>query len=368
MSVVDRREVPAVEPPTEGAAIGDPPTARALAGLRLPLVVLPAAALAFGVPAAVLAAAGMGGLLVAMLTIAALAFVIAAMVAVATSGFWLRPATRLLRTQPWREARVRVYRPTKGFPRAKLHVRTPDGAALGLLAPALPWAAQQVLARTGRVWLVGPDARGWVAIRSAGLALPLGPARVTAEDVSTGYEIGVEQQVPREAPLAAADAVLARAIAGPRRRSRTDLIAPSALLVFAAVAVVDLLRRGVRTDGVELFALVSLATLAILGLLLWRVGQVRHWVGVDRLLAAGPWTPTPVELAPDAHGSRRPTGRATLPDGSTAPVVFRRASRPLLANIAATGLMWTAGPARPGEDVAAGLPGYPFLGLVRVGP
>ncbi|MGQ0840495.1 hypothetical protein [Actinokineospora sp.] len=369
MSKVDRhsqREAPAVEPPTNRPAIEDQPTARALRSLRIPLFVLPFAALLFGVPAIVL---DIGWIVIALLTIAALAFVIATMLTIAISGFWIGPATRLLRAHPWRPATVKVFRPTRGFPRAKLVVREADGEPLNLLAPALPWPVQQLFARTGKLWLVGPDAKGWVALRSAGLALPLGQARVTKEDVASGYEIDVEQPAPVRIPLAANDAVLSRIIAAPRRRSRTELIAPSLLLVFAIVVVVDLVRRGIRADQVDLAVFVGLATLGIAALLGWRVRKVRYWAKVDRLLGAGPWTSVPVDL-PEPDDVRRATvtARATLPGGQAVSVTLPRASHALLANVAGTGQLWVAGVPRAGGEAVAGLPGYPFLNLAKFGP
>ncbi|MGW5050793.1 hypothetical protein [Actinokineospora sp. NPDC004072] len=348
-------EVPAAEPPTDGPALADPATARALRALRLPLVTLPLAALVCAVPAVLL-----DSLASALLTIAALAFVLGAMIAVATTGFWIRPAAKLLRTEPWRPAKVRVYRQLKGLPRTPLRLREPDGATVDLLAPALSWSAQQVLARTGAVWLVGPDARGWAAIRARGLVLPLGQARTTDTDIGAGYQLSPVQTNPAGAATAADDAVLARAIAGPRRRSRTDLLAPLLLLAFAVFVLVDLLRRGV-SGRVELLVGLIAATALILGLLAWRVHRLRHWTRVHQLLSAGPWTSAPVELADD-----RASGRVTLPDGATATIRFTRASPALLANIAATGQLWTAGPPACGP-VAVGLPGYPFLTVARIG-
>ncbi|UVS76421.1 hypothetical protein [Actinokineospora sp. UTMC 2448] len=348
-------EVPAAEPPTDGVALADPATARALRGLRLPLVTLPVAAAVSGVPAILLS-----GLASALLTIAALAFVIGTLIVIATTGFWIGPATKLLRTRPWRPARVRVYRALKGLPRTPLRLREPDGTTVDLLAPALSWSAQQVLARTGAVWIVGPDERGWAAIRSPGLALPLGQARVADIDVGAGYQISPVQASPRSAATAAEDAVLARAIAGPRRRSRTDLVAPALLLAFAVFVLVDLLRRGVAGRAELLVGLIA-ATALIVGLLAWRVHRLRHWGTVQRLLSAGPWTRVPATLAED-----RATAEVKLPDGRTATVRFHRPSQALLANIAATGQLWTAGPPADGP-VAVGLPGYPFLAVARIG-
>ncbi|MFC5285431.1 hypothetical protein ACFPM7_00045 [Actinokineospora guangxiensis] len=351
-------EVPAAEPPGGGVAVDDPATARALRALRLPLIVLPVSAAVFAVPAILLS-----GLASALFTMAALAFVLGTLVVLATTAFWIGPAAALLRAQPWRPAKVRVYRTLKGLPRTPLRLREPDGVTTDLLAPALSWTAQQVLARTGRVWLVGPDERGWAAIRSPGLALPLGQAKVADVQIGGGYEISPVQSDPRAAATAAEDAVLARAIAGPRRRSKTDILAPALLLAFAVFVLVDLLRRGTQGRG-ELLLGLLVATALILGLLAWRVYRLRHWSRVGALLGAGAWTPVPVEL--ELTDARTVIAQATLADGRTADVRFHRAGHALLANIAATGRMWTAGAPADGP-VAVGLPGYPFLTVARIG-
>ncbi|EWC62866.1 hypothetical protein UO65_1814 [Actinokineospora spheciospongiae] len=361
-----QREAPAVEPPTDVPALSDGVTGRALRALRLPLFALPATALVFGAPAAWLAAAGASWLVVAVLTIAALAFVIAFLLTAHLYGTWLRPAARLLAAQPWRRAAVTVFRPARG--RTPLLVTEPDGTRHALVAAALPWAVRQVFARTGRVWLVGPDAGGWVALRSSGLALPLGAARVTAADVALGYEVEVAQPAPVRAPVAAADAVVSRLIAGPRRRSRTELIAPTVLLVFAGVVIADLLGRDFAGELLELTLLVLLATLLLAGLLAWRVRKVRYWAKVDRMLGVGGWTPVPATLAESAvdGGPRTVTAQAVVA-GRTVPVTLPRASQALRANVAGTGKLWVAGVPAPGAEAVAGLPGYPYLNLARFG-
>ncbi|HVK22577.1 MAG TPA: hypothetical protein VM677_14555 [Actinokineospora sp.] len=347
---MNKREAPALEPPTDTPAITDPHTASALRALRAPLLGLPALAMVFGVPAVSLGLAGAGWVLVALLGIAAVAFLIAAVLTFVMIGAWVGPAAKLLRDQSWREATVKVYRPGRGLPKSKLVVRD-GGKTLNLVANALPWAAQQVLARTGRIWLVGPDESGWAAIRSAGLALPLGQAKVTTEDVASGYQVNVLQDDPVKVPLAASDAVLVRTTATPRKRSKSDVILPAVLMVFAAIMAGDLFSRDLRSDQIPLAIGVVVGTLGIAGLLAWRIGKLRYWSTVDKLLAAGPWKSVPVTVDGD-------TLRA---EGKT--VALRRGAKELRANAEATGLLWVAG--RPSGKVAVGLPGYPFLSVAE---
>ncbi|WP_054053459.1 hypothetical protein [Alloactinosynnema sp. L-07] len=347
---MSKREAPALEPPTDIPAVADPHTAAALRALRNPLLGLPALAMAFGVPAISLALAGVGWVLIALLGIAAVAFLLAAVLTFVMIGGWVGPAAKLLRAESWREAKVKVYRPGRGLPKVKLAVR--DGAkTINLVANALPWPAQQVLARTGRIWLVGPDERGWAAIRSAGLALPLGQAKVTSENVSGGYEVNVVQDDPVRVPLASSDAVLVHTTATPRKRSRTDVVLPGLLMVFALVMVFDLFGRDLRADQTPLAIGVVAGTLAIAGLLAWRIAKLRYWAAMDKLLAAGPWTSVPVTLDGD-----------TLRAGDKA-VALRRGAKELRANAEATGLLWVAG--QPSGKVAVGLPGYPFLSVAE---
>ncbi len=359
MGKAQRREAPAVEPPTDIPAMADPHTARAYRDLRIPLLGLPVGAVVFGVPAIFLRA---GWVATAVLGVIALAFVLATVVSFSLVGTWLRPADKLLKDQPWREASVKVYRSARGLPRTKM--RVDDGTTkLSLRANALPWTAQQVLARTGRIWLVGPSADGWVAIRSAGLALPLGPAQVVDEDVSNGYEIAIEQEAPLKVPLAAEDVVLAKATATPRRRAKTDLIGPGILLLIALVLVVDLVQRGAYVAHLGAAIGLGIGTFALAALLVWRIRKLRYWTTLDRLLGSGPWRSVPVTA--DGHAFL-----ATLDDGKTAKVKLGHGAKELRANVEATGLLWIAGPTD--GKAAAGLPGYPFLTIavfqVQSGP
>nr|WP_253832265.1 hypothetical protein [Actinokineospora globicatena]MCP2301166.1 hypothetical protein [Actinokineospora globicatena]GLW77198.1 hypothetical protein Aglo01_16800 [Actinokineospora globicatena]GLW84032.1 hypothetical protein Aglo02_16720 [Actinokineospora globicatena] len=361
-------EAPAVEPPTGKPAFEDLATAKALTALRLPLIGLPLAALAFAVPTGWLIAAGAGWIGIAVLGIAAVAFLVTTVLALIITGFWIGPAGRLLRAEPWRAASVKVYRPAKGFPRARLVVKEADGTSLSLLAPALPWAAQQILARTGKIWLVGPDDKGWVAIRSTGLAAPLGQARVSTADLSTGYEITVDQPDPAMASLASGDAVLAKVIAMPRKRSRTDMVAPVVLLAFAVFVVVDLLKRGVRADQVGLAVGVFAGTLIIVGFFAWRLYKALYWAKIDRLLSLGPWNAVTAELPePTRVGRTTVTAQATLADGRIVPVTLPRAGHAIRANIAATGKLWVAGIPADGKQMVTGIPGYPFLNRADFG-
>ncbi|PPK61736.1 hypothetical protein V5P93_000102 [Actinokineospora auranticolor] len=369
MGKASQREAAVVEAPVDGVAVADPATRRALSGLRMPLIGLPLAGVVLGVPSVWLAMVGAGWIGVVVLGVCAAAFLFTAVLALQVTGLWIGPAGRLLRAQPWRVASVKVFRPRRGvLPKARLLVRAEGEEPVHLLAPLLPWAAQQVLARTGKIWLVGPDAQGWVAIRSAGLVLPLGQARVSPAGFTDEVEIDVAQTAPVRIPLASGDAVLSRVISAPRKRSRTDLVTPILLLVFAGIVLVDLLNRGIKADQVGLAVGVFAGTLAIVGLLAWRVRRLRFWLQVDRHLADGPWTSVPVEL-PDLTEARRETvaGRATLPGGREVSVTLPRAGHALRANITETGTLWTAGTPAAGKRAVVGIPGYPFVALANFG-
>ncbi|OLR95586.1 hypothetical protein BJP25_00395 [Actinokineospora bangkokensis] len=353
-----------VEPPAGTPALADPATARALRSMRVPFLVLPPVVLALGVLAGWLSGAGAPPAVVTLVVIVALAFAIALVLTFVLHGLWLRPAGRMLAGSPWRPASVAVHRASKGLPRTPLVVSDGERRFTAVVG-ALPWAVQQVLARTGRVWVVGPDESGWVALRSTGLLLPLGAARVSAAEV--GPRVVVEQPEPLRVRAALEDLVVARQVAVPRRRSRTGLVAPALLLVFALVGLVDLLGRDFAGELLGVTAAVVAVVLALAALLVWRVRVARRWSAVEKSLAAGAWTAVPVVLDPPADQfPRTVTGTAEV-GGRTVPVRLVAASAGLRANTAATGTLWTAGAPAPGAAVAAGLPGYPYTTLARFG-
>lgn len=358
-------EVPAVEPAGDAPAAADPATEWALRALRASVL---APAILSSIAIVVAIAIGLAGVAEVFVLIIALAGLLGLSAGAPVTLRWLRwrgPIRALLGAQPWRPADVSVFRPSRG--RAvgcRLRVLDTSGEPMWLGAVGLGWGGQQVLARTGRAWLVGPDDEGNVAVRSSGLAVPIAMAQVGTQ-LATDVVVEAEQRAPRRAPKARDDVVVANLLAGPRRRSRTDLVAPVLLLGLAIVVLIAVLRSNHAAPryGETLWSV--LVVIAVLGAFAgWRIARLVRTGRIDRMLASGPWRAVPVDLEskPDP---RKPElrGNATLPDGGTVAVSVPKAGFVLSSNVAATGLLWVAGEPAAGHRTVAGLPGYPLLAV-----
>ncbi|TDQ05064.1 hypothetical protein [Labedaea rhizosphaerae] len=358
-------EVPAVEPAGDAPAAADPATEWALRALRASVL---APAILSMIAIVVAIAVGLAGVAEVFVLVIAFAGVLGLSAGAPVTLRWLHwrgPVRTLLDTQPWRPADVSVFRPARGrTPGCRLRVLDASGEPVWLSVVGLGWSGQQVLARTGRAWLVGPDAEGNAAIRSSGLAVPIAMAQVGAQQ-PTDVIVEAAQRAPRRAPKARDDVVVANLLAGPRRRSRTDLVAPVLLLVLAVFVLVAVLRsnHAVPRYGEMLgWALAILAVLvAFAG---WRIARLLRTSRIDRMLAAGPWRAVPVDLdgEPDPRNPQL-RGNATLPGGGTVAVSVPKAGFVLTANVAATGLLWVVGEPAAGRRTVAGLPGYPLLAV-----
>lgn len=219
--------------------------------------------------------------------------------------FW-RPvgrASQLLATQAWRPAPARaedeVLEIREGDQRWRLH-------PLGM-----PAVAAMVVARTERVWIVGPDPQGWLVLRIDG-SHAVWPARCTP----------------------AADP--------PETRSEP----PTAEEITAA---------GARTAARHAR---------------FRLGRGRDDLALPALIKAGPWQRAAVQLRPWRAHRWSPTCKATatirLADGSMFEIALRRVGLDVYANAWETGSLWVAGQPVPGGKLAVGFPGYPALGVARV--
>jgi hypothetical protein len=358
-------EVPAVEPAGDAPAAADPATEWALQAFRT--AVLAPAVLSM-IAIAVAIAISLAGVTEVFVLIVALAGLLGLSAGAQVTLRWLRwrgPARALLEAHPWRAADVSVFRQARGRSvGCRLRVLDASGEPIWLSAVGLGWSGQQVLARTGRVWLVGPDADGIVAIRSSGLAVPIAMAHVSAQQ-RADVLVEAAQRAPRRAPKARDDVVVANLIAGPRRRSRTDMVAPVLLFGLAVVVLVAILRSNHAAPRYgELLGSVLVVLALLAGFAGWRIARLIRTSRIDRMLAAGPWRAVPIDLtgAPDPR-KHELRGNATLPDGGTVEVSVPRAGFVLAANVAATGLLWVVGEPEAGRRTVAGLPGYPLLAV-----
>lgn len=362
LRAVSPKEPPTSEPDLSGPAIRDSSTPFALRSVRSAVMALPLVTLLL---LAFLVALWLIGAAVTFMLFVGLAIAVclaASVVFVLRWSSWNTSVSRLLAEHPWREAKVKVFRPARGTA-TRLLVHEPGAEPLWLHAPSIGLAGQQVFARTGRIWLVGPDDRGHAAVRSTGLTVPLGQASV-ANQVESDTEVITGQEAPARLPLAADDAVLAKMLEKPRRQARTELIMPGFLLIFAVVVFVLVVQASPRPRQGEMAAAVAGIGVLLLAYLAWKIIRLRYWQRIDKLLAAGPWTSSPATLDPvePYRGPRRLSGTVIL-QGAEVPFTLRT-SYALAANIAATGLLWVAGTPAPGTDAAAGLPGHPLLEIV----
>ncbi|MFC0546496.1 hypothetical protein [Kutzneria chonburiensis] len=222
--------------------------------------------------------------------------------------------------------------------------------AMHLQVRPVNWGLRQVIARTGEITVVGPDADGQAVVFLDGVPTPL-PAKVVAAPEPTEAEPvvpvsvnGAEDQVPNWAarriawlnwiPLAVALVVLAGFIA----------LAPnSQVAVFYA-------------SGFGVLLLV----VAILFLFV-PSDQLR----LRKLLAAGQWQAHPVTIESWKGEVRRPVGELTLVLASGYRLSIKFATTELVANISATGTLWMVGLPGDRKGAAVGIPGYPILTAAR---
>ncbi|GAA3011630.1 hypothetical protein [Actinokineospora diospyrosa] len=252
----------------------------------------------------------------------------------------------MLREQPWTSVDIQVLRGTTGITDLRV-----EGATTALRVFSLTAAHRAVLRRTGRAWLVGPDAEGVAAIRVEG-SHEAWPARV----LST---------VPAQRPVPAPDKVEPTARAAAVRSKRITMA-----LVFLPVFLLYALYTATMFGGFELLLfLIGLTPALLVGLLLV---AIRHRLADRRLPAlvrAGGW----VQVEATVH-SRAQRADATAEahitlrraDGSAVAVVSRNAPVDLLGAITDTGVVWVAGTVETGQTIALGFPGYPLVAAAKV--
>jgi len=260
---------------------------------------------------------------------------------------WLAAARRLLADQSWRPVPVVV---SRGGPLVELA----DQPAGHLVRVTWPRAVRLVAARTGRVWVVGPDAAGWLALRVDGA-----PTLFRARRIRSGAVVAAMRPEPAGTSGTAADdpvtsAVAARIRAEPHRQLLMGVLVVAALFGFTLLAA-----RSVAAIWITAF--VCLPLLVVLAVLV-----SRQWAGraLPALLRSGPWRQARVTLRPwqlRRDGTATVNGTVTV-DGVSLEIVLPRARPDLLGVMWETGTVWLAGDPGRGR-VAVGFPGYPLLGV-----
>jgi hypothetical protein len=282
----------------------------------------------------------MGGLQVvaAMCLVALVVMVIIAAWHQLVVGRWLPTAETLLATSPRRRlaACVMAHRPSY----------TVLGAGdMYLRVRFVNRGLRQVIARSGEITVIGPDANGNAVVFVDGWPIPL-PARVAAPTAQAAPEPTVD---PAKWFVA--------------RQAGVSWLCAAGASLLAAGFIYDAQQptMAVALDWLYalLFAGVAIAALAS------ALGQHR----LSRLLTVGQWLRYPAALASLKGESRRPyvdlTLHVSLQDGRSQKVVVRKASPALMANVYVTGTLWVVGPAVPGRLSAVGVPGHPIVAAAR---
>jgi len=266
---------------------------------------------------------------------------------------WRRIAGAVYPKLAWRAAEATVLRARPCVVSAKVGEET-----IHLRVPRARLVFRQIAARSGRVWLCGPDERGRVMVRVDG--------------ISAGAIAKVCKNAPRDrTPVTPVRPASQRPIDEPvlawlvRRQSRAFVISvvASGMLVLGGVLIVAL---DADPSSIGLFPLVY--GLLMLGLVISGRRRVRQ--APDLIARVGSWTPVPVRLdAWQANGRVFGPARGAiwLPDGSAARLSVPRASIDLVANVQASHTLWIAGEPARDSVVAVGVPGYPIIGLARLG-
>jgi hypothetical protein len=274
---------------------------------------------------------------------------------------WPKAAKELLSAEPWRPVGAAVRGAT---------VTLADGTLVRVWE--LPPPARAVIARTGLVWLVGPDAHGWMALRVDGLHAPW-PARVRGAGVRlqaagpTGMVDGLWSGTGVPATRHQGDvAVVVTPVQAPQVVAADDPVSAAWVrhnarvhwgeLVFAGLCTAALCVLGVLAAPLWL-ALAAVAAGAVAaGVPAWRLRTVHRLAG---LLARGPWQRAEAVLTDGVAAVRMTSGTRFTVD-------LRDLHPDLAANAGETESLWVAG--APDEVAAVGFPGYPVLAAARFTP
>ncbi|MGQ0842032.1 hypothetical protein [Actinokineospora sp.] len=209
---------------------------------------------------------------------------------------WSTYGRALADTRPWRRSTARVAS-RRWWPAV---VEVDDVGVLRVIG--MPSAHRFLIARTGAVWVAGPDAAGWALVRVDGSHEPF----------------------------------LARLVRGPRR-------------IAALSEAPEVTERWARSLRARAFGRLDRRLPALVA--------AGEWTRVDAVL--GPWR-TRLDGTARAHGAIR------LADGRVMAVTMPRAAVDLLGTVWETGALWFAGTPEPGLTLAAGFPGYPLLAVARL--
>ncbi len=243
---------------------------------------------------------------------------------------WIAAARRLLAHEPWRETPATVLA-TRGTVLA-----LPGGEHLRV--HGLPAPAREVVVRAGRVHVVGPDARGWLAVRVDGLHTPW-PAKVVSP-------VRAGQATPSAEPVVAA---WGRHVVGV---ARGDL-AFAVLLAVGAFAVTAFLGEWLFAAAV---GAVGVTAAAVLGVRLRKALRLR---------GAGNWrraTAVTTSWTNRQYGTADGTVELRFPDGHRFTAELTGVPVDLLATAWREETLWVA------DGGVVGFPDYPLAAFATLTP
>lgn len=242
-----------------------------------------------------------------------------------------RPLPRqLLAEQPWRETPALVLN-TRGTV-----LVLPDNEYIRVRG--LPPAAREVVVRTRRVWLVGPDTRGRLVVRVDGLYMPWPARRISPQRATAALPTG---ELVAE--------IWVRFHASPARA------------VFALMCVATVFRVAATAIPPwrwwDILITVAYVLAVVVGWSWFRYpARLRH---------TGPWVRADAETTSFRarwDGLADGTVALRFPDGRRFTAHLHRAPLDLFANVAHDKILWVVG------DGVVGYPYYPVVAAARLTP
>ncbi len=218
----------------------------------------------------------------------------------------------------------------------------------------IAWPMWQVIARTGEITVVGPDAKGNAVVFVDSQPAPLtakivaAPERVEADPVARVSWHGAEDEIP---------------MAYARQQVRRLWLQPGALLVAVAGFAIDAVLDGAAWAGNGSVA--ALFALCLAGFPFAAAAMLR----LPRLLAAGQWKQYQAVLLSwrsdgQQWGAADLSVQLSRTDGELRRMVVKAAPVEVVAHVNATGTLWVIDSAE-GRLTAAGVPGYPVAALAK---
>jgi hypothetical protein len=257
---------------------------------------------------------------------------------------WRRPARRLLAEGTWRSVPARVLRAGTWWRRDVVEV---DGT---VVAAFLFRAHQVVIARTGRVWVMGPGTGSTRVLVVDGARTLAGARPTTAPRDPLPVEPGGDPFAPARAAVWDVDELMRASYLG-------------CAAVCGALAVAS------KVFGEGMLVMVT-GAMAVFLLVLSLVDDPRADRQAERMADEARWTPVGLRLtkqhAANSEYILRADGVITTVAGNEVGVSFRFATVDFFGAVADGRPLHLSGPPEPGKHVLAAFPEVPAMALVRI--